>query len=230
MLTQGGGNSMSSNSSISNFFGRKSIHSEKVSKILKWFCLQPHGRTHNCTRHFLAASHCISVGLGNTGHTEGKLKFSAPCKSRGCFMQSCCLQEKKHRAKNIIIRKLFEVSAWGKRWGLFKRLRGNEGRGKFQVGLRRCTSWLMEKPFPAIADWEMRMLKETPENNKSVSGAGPERVHSCHGGQGRWSLLLHGLFFFCSFYPSWKVINNISAINVKTTNLIQGKWFKILGG
>lgn len=39
--------------------------------------------------------------------------------------------------KNIIIRKIFEVSAWGKRWGLFKRLRGNEGRGKFQVQMSK---------------------------------------------------------------------------------------------
>lgn len=39
--------------------------------------------------------------------------------------------------KNIIIRKLFEVSAWGKRCGLFKRLRGNEGRGKFQVQMSK---------------------------------------------------------------------------------------------
>lgn len=142
--------------------------------------------------------------------------------------------------KNIIIRKVFEVSAWGKRWGLFKRLRGkwrqrkvsgsNEQGSSPLLERAQCTSWLMEKPFPAIADWEMRVMKETPENNKSVSGSGAERVHFCHGGQGRWSLLLHVLYFFCSFYPPWKVINNISAINVKTTNVKQGKWFKILGG
>lgn len=38
-----------------------------------------------------------------------------------------------------------------------------------------CTSSLMEKPFPAISDGQMRVMKETPENNKSVSGSGEER-------------------------------------------------------